>query len=212
LPHSQREEINSQLKQMERDEIIEPSESAWYSPILLVPKKLDASGKPKYRLVVDYRKLNDITIGDKMPLPQIRDVLDRLGKSKYYTVLDLASGFHQIPLSKESRVKSAFSSDIGHWQYTKLSMGLKNSPPTFQRLMNNVLCNLIGLKCLVYLDDIIVFSVDLQEHNKRLREVFNRLRSHNLKLQPLKCEFLRKEVVYLGHKLTENGVKSDERK
>ncbi|KAL4127046.1 hypothetical protein QTP88_011244 [Uroleucon formosanum] len=147
-----------------------------------------------------------------MPLPQIQDVLDRLGRSKYFSVLDLAQGFHQISLDKESRVKTAFSSDIGHWQYTKLPMGLKNSPPTFQRLMNNVLCNLIGLKCLVYLDDIIVFSTDLSEHDKRIREVFSRLRTHNLKLQPIKCEFLRKEVIYLGHKLTEKGVQPDERK
>lgn len=212
LPHSQRDEINKQIKQMETDGIIEPSNSPWNSPMILVPKKLDATGKPKFRLVVDYRKLNNITVGDKMPLPQIQDVLDRLGKSKYFTVLDLASGFHQIPLSEESKIKSAFSSDIGHWQYTKLPMGLKNSPPTFQRLMNNVLCNLVGLKCLVYLDDIIIFSVDIQEHSKRLREIFNRLRTHNLKLQPAKCEFLRKEVIYLGHKISELGVQPDERK
>ncbi|KAL4153144.1 hypothetical protein QTP88_000977 [Uroleucon formosanum] len=147
-----------------------------------------------------------------MSLPQIQDVLDRLGRSKYFSVLDLAQGFHQISLDKESRVKTAFSSDIGHWQYTKLPMGLKNSPPTFQRLMNNVLCNLIGLKCLVYLDDIIVFSTDLSEHDKRIREVFSRLRTHNLKLQPIKCEFLRKKVIYLGHKLTEKGVQPNERK
>ncbi|KAL4127326.1 hypothetical protein QTP88_011501 [Uroleucon formosanum] len=212
LPHRQRDEITRQIKQMKSDGIIEPSNSPWNSPILLVPKKMDVSGKPKFRLVVDFRKLNNITVGDKMPLPQIQDVLDRLGRSKYFSVLDLAQGFHQISLDKESRVKTAFSSDIGHWQYTKLPMGLKNSPPTFQRLMNNVLCNLIGLKCLVYLDDIIVFSTDLSEHDKRIREVFSRLRTHNLKLQPIKCEFLRKEVIYLGHKLTEKGVQPDERK
>ncbi|KAL4127018.1 hypothetical protein QTP88_011216 [Uroleucon formosanum] len=212
LPHRQRDEITRQIKQMKSDGIIEPSNSPWNSPILLVPKKMDVSGKPKFRLVVDFRKLNNITVGDKMPLPQIQDVLDRLGRSKYFSVLGLAQGFHQISLDKESRVKTAFSSDIGHWQYTKLPMGLKNSPPTFQRLMNNVLCNLIGFKCLVYLDDIIVFSTDLSEHDKRIREVFSRLRTHNLKLQPIKCEFLRKEVIYLGHKLTEKGVQPDERK
>ncbi|KAL4085061.1 hypothetical protein QTP88_027899 [Uroleucon formosanum] len=212
LPHRHRDEITRQIKQMKSDGIIEPSNSPWNSPILLVPKKMDVSGKPKFRLVVDFRKLNNITVGDKMPLPQIQDVLDRLGRSKYFSVLDLAQGFHQISLDKESRVKTAFSSDIGHWQYTKLPMDLKNSPPTFQRLMNNVLCNLIGLKCLVYLDDIIVFSTDLSEHDKRIREVFSRLRTHNLKLKPIKCEFLRKEVIYLGHKLTEKGVQPDERK
>jgi len=78
--------------------------------------------------------------------------------------------------------------------------------------MNNILCNLIGLKCLVYLDDIIILSTNLPEHDKRIREVFTRLRTHNLKLQPIKCEFLRKEVIYLGHKLTEKGVQPDERK
>lgn len=212
LPHSQREEINRQLTKMNHEGIIEPSSSPWNSPMLLVPKKLDMNGKIKCRLVVDYRKLNNITVGYKMPLPQIREVLDRLGNSKYFTVLDLASGFHQIPLEECSKVKSAFSSDIGHWQYSKLPMGLKNSPPTFQRLMNNVICNLIGLQSLVYLDDIIIFSVDMREHSRRLREVFNRLRTHNLKLNPAKCEFLSKEVIYLGHKISENGVQPDERK
>jgi len=114
LSHSQRNEITKQIKQMESDGIIEPSSSPGNSPILLVPKKIDVSGKPKFRLVVDFRKLNNTTVGDKMPLPQIQDVLDRLGRSKYSSILDLAQGFHQISFGKESRVKTAFSSDIEH--------------------------------------------------------------------------------------------------
>jgi len=105
-----------------------------------------------------------------------------------------------MPLNNVPLVKTAFISDIGHWHYTKLPMCLKNIPPTFQRLMNNVLCNLIGLKCLVYLDDIIVVYLSMTNELERL------------KLQPMKYEFLRKEVIYLGHKLTEKGVQPDERK
>lgn len=212
LPHSQRDEINRQINKMNVEGMIEPDNFPWNSSMLLVPKKLDATGKLKYCLVLNYRKLNNMTVGDEMPLLQIRDVLDHSGKSKYFTVLDFASGFHQIPLDESSKIKSGFSSDIGHWHYTKLPMGLKNSPPTFQRFMNNVLCNVIGSQCLVYLDDIVIFSVDIREHTKRLREVFNHLRAYTLKLNPAKCEFSSKKVIYLGHKLSEFGVQPDEQK
>jgi len=181
--------------------VIQPSTSPWNSPILVVPKKIDASGKVKWR-VVDFRKLNDVTIADIFPIPVISDVLNSLGNSKYFSTVDCASGFWQIPLRVEDRLKTAYSTNYGHFDYKSMPFGLKGDPATFQHLMSTVLSGMQGLKCLVYLDDIVVFGETLQVHNDKLKDVFARLQMHKLKLQPEKCEFLRKEVTYLGHRLT----------
>jgi len=194
---------------MLNDEIIRTSTSQWNAPLLVVPKKADASGKPKLRVVIDFRKLNDLTIGDSFPLPNITDILDQLGNAKYFTTLDLASGYHQIPMAERDKNKTAFSTPYGHYEFNRMPFGLKNAPATFQRLMNSVLTGIQGLKCLVYLDDIVIYGSSLEEHNKRLKEILQKLRKSNLKLQPDKCEFLRKEVVYLGHIISENGISPD---
>lgn len=208
-PEIHKEEVNKQINQMLEDKIIEPSTSPWNSPLWVVPKKRDASGKVKWRVVIDYRKLNDITIGDAYPLPNITDILDQLGNSKYFTTLDLASGFHQIKMDPKDAEKTAFSTPQGHYQYLRMPFGMKNAPATFQRLMNSVLAGIQGIRCLVYLDDIVIYADSLQTHSKKLREVFQRLSEHNSKVQPDKCEFLRREVIYLGHVITEDGVKPD---
>jgi len=194
---------------MLRNKIIQTSVSQWNAPLLVVPKKADASGKPKLRVVVDFRKLNDLTIGDSFPLPNITEILDQLGNAKYFTTLDLASGYHQIPMAERDKQKTAFSTPYGHYEFNRMPFGLKNAPATFQRLMNSVLTGMQGLKCLVYLDDIVIYGASLEEHNKRLEEVLQRLRENNLKLQPDKCEFLRKETIYLGHIISENGISPD---
>lgn len=197
---------------MEKDGIIRASESPWNAPVWVVPKKKDASGKQKWRVVIDYRKLNEKTIGDAFPLPNINDILDQLGNSKYFTVIDLASGFHQIPMNPQDSMKTAFSTLFGHYEFVRMPFGLNNAPATFQRLMNVVLAGIQGLRCLVYLDDIIIFADSLETHGKRLREILERLANHNLKIQPDKCEFLRREVMYLGHKISESGVRPDPEK
>ncbi|KAM0729433.1 Retrovirus-related Pol polyprotein from transposon 297 [Formica fusca] len=202
-------EVNRQVREMLKNKIIRPSMSQWNAPLLVVPKKADASGKPKLRVVVDFRKLNDLTIGDSFPLPNITDILDQLGNAKCFTTLDLASGYHQIPMEEGDKCKTAFSTPHGHYEYNRMPFGLKNAPATFQRLMNSILIGIQGIKCLVYLDDIVIYGASLQDHNKRLIEVLRRLRENNLKLQPDKCEFLRKEVTYLGHIITENGISPD---
>lgn len=212
LPYAQKEEINEQIKQLEQNGIIVPSESPWNAPLLIVPKKADASGNKKYRVVVDFRKLNNITVGDAFPMPDITSILDQLGKAKYFSCLDLASGYHQIPIHPMDMEKTAFSTDKGHYEFNRMCFGLKGAPATFQRLMNRVLNGINGSRAFVYLDDIIVISTTLKEHITRLREVFDRLRKFNLQLQPPKCEFLRNEVNYLGHVITENGVKPDPKK
>ena len=157
--------------------------------------------------MIDFRKLNDLTIGDSFPLPNITEILDQLGNAKYFSTLDLASGYHQIPMKEEHKNRTAFSTPHGHYEFNRMPFGLKNAPATFQRLMNTVLTGLQGLQCLVYLDDIVIYGATLKEHNERLTAVFRRLRQNNLKLQPNKCEFLRKEVMYLGHVITEDGIR-----
>jgi len=136
-----------------------------------VPKKADASGKPKLRVVIDFWKLNELTIGDSFPLPNITDILDQLGNAKYFTTLDLASGYHQIPMAERDRNKTAFSTPYGHYEFNRLPFGLKNAPATFQRLMNSVLTGIQGLRGPVYLDDIVTYGSSLEDHNKRLKKV-----------------------------------------
>lgn len=206
-PEIYKEEINKQIKQLLDDKIIKQSHSPWSSPVWMVPKKLDVSGKQKFRMVIDYRKLNTKTIDDKFPIPNISDVLDKLGKNMYFTTLDLASGFHQIKMHPDSISKTAFNTDKGHFEFTRMPFGLKNAPATFQRLMNYVLKDYINKICLVYLDDIIILGTSLQEHCENIRKVFSKLKQFNLKIQLDKSEFMRKEVAYLGHVVTEDGIK-----
>lgn len=186
--------------------IIKPSVSLYSSPLWVVPRKLDASGERKWRLVIDYRKLNEVTAGDSYPLPNIQDILYQLGHSVYFTTLDLASGFHQIAMNPKDEEKTAFSTPLRHYQFARMPFGLKNAPSTFQRLMNTVLSGLQGLQCFVYLDDIVIYASSIPEHSVKLKSIFDRLRTNNLKLQPDKCEFMRREVAYLGHAISENGV------
>ncbi|KAL4125759.1 hypothetical protein QTP88_009999 [Uroleucon formosanum] len=212
LPHAQMAEIDSQIKQMEKDDIIEPSFSPWNAPLLLVKKKLDASQIPKFRIVVDFRALNKVTINEYHPLPNITEILDQLGQCNLFSIIDLASGFYQIKLDEKSKELTAFSTNQGHWHFKKMAMGLKTSPCSFQRLMNNVMAGIVGIKCLVYLDDIIIYGKGLLDHNEKLCDVFERLRNHNLKIQPTKCEFLKQQCMYLGHIISENGIQPDPEK
>lgn len=206
-PYVHRDEVRQQIGSMLEQGIIQPSESAWSSPIWVVPKKGDASGKIKWRIVIDYRKLNEKTIDDKYPIPNIADVLDKLGNCQYFTTLDLASGFYQVEMSSEDIPKTAFNVEHGHYEFLRMPMGLKNSPSTFQRVMDNVLKDLQNTVCLVYLDDIIVFSTSLQEHMLNLRKVFDKLRESNFKIQMNKSEFLKLETAYLGHIISRDGIK-----
>ena len=118
---------------------MEPSISPYNSPLWIVPKKPDSQGNKRWRLVIDYRKLNDKTIGDAFPLPNITEILDQLGSAKYFSTFHLASGFHQIRMSQEDAHKTAFLTPYGHFQFKRMPFGLKNAPATFQRLMNSVL-------------------------------------------------------------------------
>lgn len=211
-PHIHRQEVKDQIAKMLEQNIIRPSDSAWSSPIWVVPKKADASGKTKWRLVIDFRKVNEKTVDDKYPIPNITDVLDKLGKCQYFSTLDLASGFYQVEMDPKDIHKTAFSVEHGHYEFLRMPMGLKNSPSTFQRVMDNVLKDLQNEVCLVYLDDIIVFSTSLQEHMVNLEKVFKKLRESNFKIQLDKSEFLKLETEFLGHVITTEGVKPNPNK
>ena len=162
------------MKQLVEDGIINKSDSPWNSPLLIVPKRAGPDGKPKWRMVVDFRKLNEKTIGDAHPLPDITEILDQLGQSKYFTCLDMVMGYHQIELEPRDGPKTAFSTKQGHWDYLRLPFGLKTAPATFQRMMKSVLSGLTGTRFL-YLDDIIIYARSLAEHDVKLREVLDRL-------------------------------------
>lgn len=211
-PNIHKAEVNRQIEEMIADGIIQHSISPWTSPIWIVPKKSDASGKEKWRIVVDYRKLNEKTIDDRYPIPNIEEILDKLGRSMYFTTLDLKSGFHQIEVDKKDRPKTAFSTEKGHFEFIRMPFGLKNAPATFQRAMNNILGDLVGRNCLVYLDDIIIFGKSLQQHLDNLNKVLKKLIESNLKVQLDKCEFLRKECEFLGHIVTQDGIKPNPNK
>jgi hypothetical protein len=127
-----------------------------------VPKKADASGKKKWRIVVDFRKLNDVAIGDSFPIPVISEILDTLGKSKYFSTIDCARGFLQVPVKLADQAKTAFSIREGNFQYKRMPFGFKGAPATFQRLMNTALSGIQRIRCLVYMDDIVVFGENLK--------------------------------------------------
>lgn len=206
-PPAFKRDIEEQIEEMLENKILQHSKSPYSAPTWVVPKKPDASGKKKVRLVIDYRKLNEKTIDDKYPIPQMEEILDNLGDSEYFTTLDLKSGFHQIEMHKDHQMKTAFSTDKGHYEFLRMPFGLKNAPATFQRAMNHVLEGLIGKTCYVYLDDIVVFGSNLEAHLRNLEKVFKRLTDFNLKIQLDKCEFLKRETEFLGHLITPEGIK-----
>ena len=189
------------IKQMEEQEVIQPSKSPWASPIVLVAKKDGMT-----RFCVDYRKLNAITKMDVYPLPRIDDSVDLLSGQQFFTTLDLASGYWQVQMVEDAREKTAFTTHAGLYEFRTMPFGLCNAPATFQRLMETVLAGLTRDKCLVYLDDILVVGRTIQEHLANLRSVLQRLQAAGLKLKARKCSFMQTQVEYLGHIVSCQGV------
>ena len=189
---------------MMQKDVIQPSSSPWASPIVLVQKK-DGST----RFCVDYRKLNAVTRKDAYPLPRIDDTLDTLHGSKWFSTLDLASGYWQVELHKDSRDRTAFCTPNGLFEFKVLPFGLCNAPSTFQRLMDLILTGLQWSSCLVYLDDVIILGKNFADHVHNIQLVLHRIKDAGLKLQPTKCHFFRKAVSYLGHIVSEQGVAVD---
>ena len=184
--------------------VIKPSTSPWSSPIVLVQKK-----NGDMRFCVDYRKLNEITVNDSHPLPLISDLLDSVKDAQYFSLLDLRSGYWQIPVAPEDHAKTAFVTQNGLYELTRMPIGLKTAPATFQHAMEVILSGLTFEICLCYLDDVIIFGKNLKEHNDPLSTVLTRFRSHNLRVKLAKCVFASPQVTYLGHCINQHGVSSD---
>ena len=200
-PRAHLDEIDRQVEELRQNDFVEPAAGPWASNVVLVKKK-DGS----YRLCVDYRQLNFITYKDSYPLPHIDTCLTSMNGAVWFSTLDLRSGYHNIPISEADRDKTAFITRRGCFRYKVMPFGLTCAPSVFQRLMDLVLCGLTYETCLVYLDDIIVFSRDFDSHVERLREIFSRLKSANLKLHMKKCCLFQQRVSFLGHVLTKDGI------
>lgn len=203
-PRAQLPVIDELLEDMQQQGVIEPCQSDWASNVVLVKKK-DGS----IRFCIDYRKLNSLTTKDAYPLPRIDGCLDTLSGAAWYSTFDLRSGFHQVAMDPRDVNKTTFVCHRGTFRFPKMPFGLCNAPATFQRLMDTVLSGLNYEICLAYLDDIIVFSHDLDTHLQRLEQLFIRLREANLKLKPSKCRMLQKRVTFLGYTVSQAGVGTD---
>lgn len=191
----------AEVSKMLKDGVIEHSDSPWSSPVVLVRKK-DST----LRFCVDYRKLNSVTKKDVYPIPRIDDTLDSLAGSHIFSALDLAAGYWQIPLENDSKEKTAFVTKDGLFHFNVLPFGLTNAPATFQRLMDSVLRHLKWQFCLVYMDDVIIYSKSFDEHLKHLQSVFHALHNANLLLKLEKCKFGLSSIPYLGHIISKDGI------
>ena len=201
LPPAQLEVMRRNIDELLKAGLIRPSVSPYGSPVLFVKKK-DGS----LRMCIDYRALNNITIKNAAPLPRIDDILDQLKGSKYFSIIDLRSAYHQIRLREEDIPKSAFRTRYGHFEFRVLTFGFTNAPATFQTLMNDIFRDVIDKYVTVYLDDILIYSVNEEEHKKHLELVLSRLRDHKLYAKLEKCEFVRHEVEYLGYMISQSGI------
>ena len=201
LPFHLRTEIGNTVTELRESGVIVPSKSDWAANIVPVRKK-DGT----IRLCVDYRDVNDLTVKDCYPVPRIDDTIDKFHNVKEFTTLDCFAGYYQVLVHEEDRHKTAFTTPFGLFEYVRMPFGLCNAPATFQRLMDQVLEGLVGKICLVYLDDIIVYSKNKEEHLRHIQLVFDRLRQNNLKLKVSKCHFMKPEVQYLGHVVNRHGL------
>lgn len=207
LSYPEREKVQNMIEDLCANGIIRESESEYASPIVVVTKK-----NGDLRLCVDYRALNKKTCKDKYPMPLIEDQIDNLSGQKCFTTLDLASGYHQIPIAESSKHLTAFVTQDGHYEYNRMPFGLCNAPAVFQRLIHKVLNSKKIPKVLAYMDDIVIASENINEGMLRLREVLTALREAGLTLNLDKCHFFRSCIDYLGYEISGQGVKPGQRK
>lgn len=207
IPPSDYDEVKAHIRQLLEGQIIRESCSPYASPTVLVRKK-DGS----LRLCVDYRLLNAKTRRDAFPLPRIEESLDALSGAKWFSTMDLASGYHQVPVTEQDIKKTAFCTPFGLFEFQRMPFGLCNAPSTFQRLMERMFGDQHCQSLLLYLDDIVVFSSTVDDHISRLDLVLSRLQREGLKVKLEKCQFFKEEVQYLGHVISPAGVSTDPKK
>lgn len=209
VPEALQDEVNRQLKELEEANIIERSDSHISSPLILIKKKNPTCdpNKQKYRLVIDYRKLNAHVKYPRHRLPIIQHLLDKLRGNRMFSTLDLSSSFWQIALKVEDRDYTTFSSPNGNFRYVSLPQGLNASAETFAKLADQMLAPLTDLKISNYIDDFAIGSRTVEEMLSKLRQLFERFRLFGITINPEKCSFIKTEIDFLGHKLNSNGIR-----
>jgi hypothetical protein len=196
--------LKKQIEELLSKGFIRPSSSPWGVPTLFVDKK-DGSR----RMCVDYRSLNEVTIKNKYPLPRIEDLFDQMRGAKVFSKIDLRSGYHQLKIRMEDIPKTAFTSRYGMYEFTVMSFRLTNAPAYFMYLMNKVFMEYLDKFVVVFIDDILVFSRNEEEHEEHLRMVLQKLKEHQLYAKFSKCDFWLREVSFIGHIITDGGIVVD---
>lgn len=207
VPLTDLDDLREHIAELKRMGIVRESRSPYASPIVVVRKK-----NGSLRMCIDYRTLNKRTIPDQYTTPRIEDALHCLSGAKWFSVLDLKSGYYQIPMKPEDSEKTAFICPVGFYEFVRMPQGLSGAPATFQRLMERTMGDMNFIEVLVYLDDVIVFGKTLEEHEERLEKVLQRLKEEGLKLSLEKCQFYQNSVNYLGHVVSAEGVSTDPKK
>jgi hypothetical protein len=203
MPKIHEEFVKGEIDGLLANGQIVPSDSPWGAPIVVVVKH------GKKRLCIDYRKLNSMSKPSSYPLPLISDLLDSFNGAKYFSSIDLASGYWQILMEPDSVEKTTFNSKYGSFEWLVMPFGLCTAPATFQRLMDEVFGNMKWKCVCVYFDDIVIYSNTFAEHLQHLQEVFDRLRKYQLQAKISKCQFVRKEITFVGHIVSAEGIKPD---
>lgn len=200
LHPQKRQRMREEVDYLLQHDLAVPSQSPWASPCILVPKEAG-----QLRLCTDYRRVNAVTIPDAYPLPRIDDLIDEVGQAAFVTKMDLTKGYYQIPLTETAQLISAFTTPFGLFQYLVLPFGMRNSPATFQRIMNNLLLDLDGVS--VYLDDILIFSDTWLHHTQQIQSVLARLQDARMTVKLSKTTFGQATVTYLGHEVGQGCVR-----
>ena len=199
--------LETELQELKELGIIEDTNSSWAAPIVLVKKK-DGT----IRLCIDFRMLNQVAERSSFPLPKINEIFAALQGMRFFSSLDLAKGFWQIKIAEEDRHKTAFITPYGQYQFNRLPFGLNSAPGAFQAIMTRVLGDLLWINCVVYVDDILIFTETFEEHLEVIDKVLTRLEKANLKIKLEKCEFARTQLHYLGHVINSLGIATDPQK
>ena len=197
-------ELQAQLQELLDKGFIRPSYSPWGAPVLFVKKK-DGT----LRMCIDYRELNKVTIKNKYPLPRIDDLFDQLKGAAVFSKIDLRSGYHQLKIKDSDVPKSAFRTRYGHYEFLVMPFGLTNAPAAFMDLMNRVFSEYLDKFVIVFIDDILIYSKDQEEHKEHLRITLQTLQEHQLYAKFSKCEFWLDSVQFLGHVISKDGITVD---
>jgi hypothetical protein len=198
------DELKKQLKKLLEQGFVRTSASPWGSPVLFVEKKDGTK-----RMCLYYRTLNSMTIKNKCPLTRIEDLLDRLKKVKFFSKIDMRSGYHQMKIREQDIPKIAFTTRYGLYEFVVVSFGLTNAPAYFMNLMNKVFMEELDRFVVMFIDDILIYSETVEEHEEHLRIVLERLRQQKLYAKFSKCEFWMEKVAFLGHVLSAEGITVD---